>query len=232
MPLRPVYHPWTKLKGALGTYSRTLTAPEEVLALLNQHAQGQSSAYLGLTVSVKHTNSSKLGVKELKSRLEKAFITTRWAHPTVATQVTGNKNLIYHVHDTDGVAAWSKRTVQKAEMAGGWHAKCAQLSREPVLPTESGDCAVLHLVLSPQQATQAPVTKFDLLLHAHHTLIDGAGLRSVMNKVLTELAKPNSPADFSWGEEVQRLEPSALDAAIISDESVKLLAQAPKEVRL
>lgn len=232
MSSRPVYHPWTKSEGVAESYSRTLTTPEKILALLNEYAQGQSCPYLGVTVSIDHASSSSFSVGDLKSRLDQAFIATRWTYPTVAAQVKDCKKVVYNVHDADGMAAWAKRTVQYAELAGGWPAKHENISRETPLPTRDGDCALLYLVLSPQQAIQSQITQFDLLLHFHHTLSDGAGLRSIMNTILTNLANPVPQSRFSWGEEARRLEPAALDAAAISDESAKLLAQMPKDVRL
>ena len=199
--------------------------------MLNEYALGQSCPSLGVTVPVDHSVPSTLDIKTLSSRLKQAFITTRWAHPTVATQVKDSKELVYRVHDTDGVATWAKRTVQYVEAPGGWLAKYEELSREAVLPTAMGDCALLYLVTSPDQASKSQITEFNLLLHVHHSLVDGTGLRSIMDYILTELATSDSSISFSWGEEVDRLQPSALDAAPISDEMLMSLAQMPKEVR-
>lgn len=91
---------------------------------------------------------------------------------------------------------------------------------------------MLYLVLHPDQGTEAPVTQFDLLLHVHHTLMDGAGLRTLMQAILQNLAAPPDLTNYAWGEEVQRLAPCALDASIPDDEAIKSLLQMPKEVRL
>ncbi|KAG9252531.1 uncharacterized protein F5Z01DRAFT_638401 [Emericellopsis atlantica] len=229
---RTTFHPWAKSEARPELYSRTLTTPEFVLAMLNEYALGQSCPSLGVTVSVDRSVPSTLDIQTLSSRLEQAFIATRWTHPTVAIQVRGSKEMIYRVHDAEGVATWAKRTVQYVEAPGGWLAKYEQLSREAVLPTAIGDSALLHLVMSPEQASKSQITEFDLLLHVHHSLVDGAGLRTIMNYILTELATSDSSISFSWGEEGDSLQPAALDAAPISNELLKSLAQMPKEISL
>lgn len=227
---RPVFHPWVKSTESPETYTRTLTTPEFVLAMLNEHAQGHNCPYLGATISIKNDSSKALDASSLKTRLEKAFIATRWKYPTVACQVKESKELVYKVEDQVAVAKWAERTVQTVSTSGGWLRKHEELSREAVLPTENGDCALLYLVLDPEQTASSGVVKFDLLLHIHHALVDGAGLRSIMNEVLVNLATSGEEASFAWGEEELRLAPAALDAAIISDEVTKQLEQIPKEV--
>ena len=225
---RPVFHPWIKSAKSHETYTRALTTPEFILAMLNEHAQGHNCPYLGATISVKNAQLAPLDAKSLKQRLEQAFVATRWKHPVIACQVKNSREVVYKVEDQRGVEQWVKRTVRSASTTGGWLSKHEDLSRETPLPTQDGDCAQLYLILGPEQ--RGEVTKFDLLLRAHHALVDGTGLRSILNDILSNLATPCQKSAFAWGEEELRLPPAAVDAAIISEEITKQISQIPKEV--
>ncbi|KAK7419771.1 hypothetical protein QQX98_003143 [Neonectria punicea] len=231
MSSRPVFHPWTK---SAESYSRSLATPEFMLSMLNEYALGHNCPYLGVTVSVQHsaTSSNGFNPRDLESRVARAFVHARWAHPMVACRVVDSKQLVYNVEEAADVAKWASRTVQTVENESGWMEVHDKLSREVVLPSKDGDCAFLYLVLNPEQSSKAQVTQFDLLLHVHHGLADGAGLRSMMNEVLTGLTRPSLGTDYAWGEEVERLSPAALDVAVISDAVLKSLAEMPKEIPL
>lgn len=200
--------------------------------MLNDYAFGHSCPYLGVTISVQHSERSPagFGAEDLQSRIARAFIHTRWVHPMVACQIKDAKQMVYKVEEAADVAKWAARTVQTVESSGGWTELLAKLSREAVLPSEDGDCAFLYLVINTQQPSRSQINQFDLLLHVHHGLADGAGIRSIMNEVLIGLTKLSPGASYSWGEEVERLSPTALDVAVISDEATKSLMAMPNEV--
>ncbi|KPM38709.1 hypothetical protein AK830_g7852 [Neonectria ditissima] len=233
MSARPVFHPWTK-STAPTSYSRSLATPEFMLSMLNEYALGHNCPYLGVTVSVQQaaTSSSGLDAQDLQSRVAQAFIHARWVHPMVACQVVDSKQLSYKVEEAADVGKWASRTVQTVRSEGGWIELHDRLSREVVLPSQDGDCAFLYLILSPEQSDKPQITQFQLLLHVHHGLADGAGLRSMMNEVLIGLTGPSLGSEYSWGEEVERLSPAALDVAVISDAVIKSLAEMPKEIPL
>ncbi|KAK7430465.1 hypothetical protein QQZ08_002984 [Neonectria magnoliae] len=231
MSSRPVFHPWTK---SAASFSRSLATPEFMLSMLNEYALGHNCPYLGVTVSVQHSAASSNGfnTRDLQSRVARAFVHARWVHPVVACRVVDSKQLVYNVEDAADVAKWAFRTVQTVQNESGWMEVHDKLSREVVLPSKDGDCAFLYLVLNPEQSSRAQITQFDLLLHVHHGLADGAGLRSMMNEVLTGLVRPSLDPDYAWGEEVERLSPAALDVAVVSDAVLKSLAEMPKEIPL
>ncbi|KAG9258527.1 uncharacterized protein F5Z01DRAFT_201089 [Emericellopsis atlantica] len=233
MATRPVFHPWNKSQTIHGSdvISRPLATGEFVLAMLNEHAQGHNCPYLGAKVSIEHLDETCTTVDELKSSVQQAFAATRWCHPTVAAQVHNGKELVYPVEDANQVSQWLERTVHLVQSSEGWIGQHDKLSRDVVLPTATGDYALLYLIVHPDQVAIDNIVSFDLLLHVHHTLVDGAGLRTLLNLILQSLVKPTSES-YHWGEETQRLAPSALDAAIISDEVVEQLNNMPKEIPL
>lgn len=200
-----------------------------MLSKLNDYASGHNCPYLGVTISVSNDNSSQPSLADLQARLERAFIYTRWQHPLIASQIREGKEVTYQVEDAQGVEKWVKRTVQVAQLHGGWAEQHALLSQSAALPSLEGDCAFIYLIVQPEQVNQ--VSEFDLLLQVHHGLADGAGLRSTMNAILTGLAT-STTEPYSWGEEVKRLSPAALDVAYVSDESAKAITEMSQEVRL
>jgi 15-O-acetyltransferase Tri3 len=232
---RPTIHPWTKSTASQSVYSRTLATPEYMLSMLNDYALGHNCPYLGANISVQYaglapSSSSVLSIDDLKSRVMQAFIHTRWIHPMVASQISESKRMVYKVEQSPEVTEWADRTVKTVQQGSGWLALREKLSREVVLPSKDGDCVFLYLIVSPDQASRSQICEFDLLLHVHHGLADGAGLRSTMNEILTFMANPEPGECHVWGEEVDRLTPTALDVADISNEMMKSLAEMPKEV--
>ncbi|KAK5990015.1 hypothetical protein PT974_08278 [Cladobotryum mycophilum] len=236
MSSRPTFHPWTKSATLPSTYTRTLTAAEFMLSMLNEYALGHNCPYLGATVSVQRAEGSSaaaaFSVEELTSKVTRAFVQTRWTYPIVASQLDGSKQIVYKVEDEAQVAQWAERTVQTVQSGGGWLGLQEKISQQDALPSKDGDCALLYLVVSPDEASKSQITKFDLLLHMHHSLADGTSLRSLMNDLLHSLAKPSLSTSYTWGEEVERLSPAALDVAILSDEVAKSISELPKEIPL
>ncbi|KAI6782589.1 uncharacterized protein J7T54_003601 [Emericellopsis cladophorae] len=183
--------------------------------MLNEHAQGHNCPYLGAKISVEHLNETCTTADELKLSVQQAFAATRWYHPTVSAQVHNSKELVYPVEDANQVSRWLERTVHLVQSSEA-----------------TGDSALLYLIVHPDEVASGNIVSFDLLLHVHHTLVDGAGLRTLLNSILHNLAKPTTYESYNWGEEIQRLAPSALDAAILSDEVVEQLEKMPKEIPL
>jgi 15-O-acetyltransferase Tri3 len=229
MAPRLVFHPWTKSNAPSGVdvVSRPLATGEFVLAMLNEHAQGQNCPYLGAKISIEHKDDARTTANELVSNLRHAFALTRWSHPTVAAQVRNSKELVYPVENAQQVSTWLERTVQVVKSPMGWMAQHEQLSRGAVLPTHAGDCALLYLIIHPDQVASGNIVHFELLLHVHHALVDGAGLRTLLDSILHNLVAP-STGTLNWGEETQRLAPSVLDAAFISEGVVEQLSKMPE----
>jgi hypothetical protein len=221
---RPIFHPWTK---SPPLYTRTLTTVEYMLSMLNDHALGHNSPYLGATISVQSTSSEPSPLftiqEDLQSRAVQAFIKTRWTYPMVACQIRECNRITYAVEEEAQVAKWAERTVRVVQQDGGWSALRDNLSRDVVLPDENGDCVFLYIVVP--SGLDAQGKEFDILLHFHHGLTDGAGARSVLNEVLMHLASPERHEVYSWGMEAERLLPAALDVANISDEMIKALTE-------
>ncbi|KAH8664870.1 hypothetical protein BGZ61DRAFT_593233, partial [Ilyonectria robusta] len=234
MTARLAFHPWTESTASPRSYYRTLATQEFMLSILNDYAFVHSCPYLGVTVSLQDSekSSASFSAEDLQSRIARAFIYTRWLHPTVACQIKDAKHMVYKVEEAANVKKWAARTVQTVESSSGWRELLAKLSREVVLPSKDGDCAFLYLLVRPLQSSKSRINQFDLLLHVHHGLVDGAGIRSIMNEVLVGLTKLSPTTSHSWGEEVERLGPTALDVAVISDEATNSLIAMQNEFPL
>lgn len=205
MTARPVFHPWTESTASPRSYYRTLATQEFMLSMLNDYALGHSCPYLGVTVSLQNSekSSASFSAEDLQSWIARTFIYTRWVHPMVACQIKDAKQMVYKVEEAADVREWAARTVQTIEYSSGWPELLTKLSRQAVLPPEDGDCAFLYLVLRPPQSSKSWISQFDLLLHEHHGLVDGAGIRSIMNEVLVGLTKLSPTTSYSWGEKLR-----------------------------
>lgn len=221
------FYPWGSPEGSPKTFRRDLTASEYLLALLNDYAQGHNCPSLGATIRLKGHESQCLSSGSLQKVVRKAFIGTRRTYPTIACKVRHGNELAYQLEDEVGVEQWAEQTVHLVSTTEGWLSKYESISREAALPNDFGHCAVLYLLIDPEQRSN--VQEFDLLLHMHHSLVDGAGLRTIMNEILSNIASAQN-SKFPDGIEVSKLPPATLDVGRISDGAVKQLGQISKEV--
>ncbi|PSR83572.1 hypothetical protein BD289DRAFT_483261 [Coniella lustricola] len=234
------FHPWTSTSSPVSEQhlvTRSLTTPEFMLSTINKYASGHNCPYLGATISVKDTGSVILTAESLQASLWRAWTHVRWLHPTVACQIDEDcKRMSYRVENAAQVNLWAARTAKLlTSHHDGWQELQEKLSRETILPAgEAGDCAFLYAIPRLDQTPDArqPITHFDLLLHVHHGLVDGTGLRSILDAVLVGLTRPEVPTNVVWGDEAVRLSPAALDVAIISDDIIQSLSAMDKEIKM
>lgn len=127
----------------------------------------------------------------------------------VACKVIGAKDIVYNIENAEGVEEWSKRTVRVVREGGGWLPLREKLSREAQMPSADGDCCAVYVMYSPDQET-ADLRTADVLIHFHHALVDGSGIRTILNEFLTQLADPDKVRPI-WGAEISRLYAASID---------------------
>jgi hypothetical protein len=89
----------------------------------------------------------------------------------------------------------------------------------------------MHLV--PGEIANGAVSKFGLLFHTHHSPFDGAGLKIIMNRYLTQLVKVLSDSysaseSIEWGNELENLPPAAY-SILNSNEPLPVSPDSPEE---
>ena len=194
--------------------SRKFTSLERMFVIFNQNMYGQNCPFMGASISLQgRCYSSELkpfNISRLHTRAINAFCQTRWKYPTVAARVADGEKVSYNIESSEGVEKWAERTVFTICQDGGWLALRERLSRESPLPTPDGDCCLFYLIVRPDDTVKPELQSFDVLMHTHHALNDGSGIRVILNEFLERLADPLPDNEMVWGEETQRLLPAAV----------------------
>lgn len=204
-------YPWRHQEQS-SLIQRPLSGIESLFTILNDSFYGQNCPFIGAKINVKNPkcqNPGLFSVSDLQERSELAFQKTRWTYPAVGCQVS-NKQMSYNVKSAAEIKAWSKRTVKVVINDGGWLELREELSMKVSLPSKDGDCCFVYIVY-PKEAQRCGVTTFDVLIHIHHALTDGAGIRSILNEFLEHMVSSTLSHPICWGQEVDRLFPAAID---------------------
>jgi hypothetical protein len=99
------------------------------------------------------------------------------------------------------------------------------------VPSSDGDHTWMHLL--PGETANGAVSEFGLLFHTHHSPFDGAGLKIVMTRYLTQLVKVLSDTSgtselLEWGNELGNLPPAAY-SILNSNEPLPVSPDSPEE---
>ena len=206
---------WRDSQDENGSMTRKLANLEKLFAIFNKNMYGQNCPLMGASMSIQHSgkgseSGAPLNMSRLYFRALTAFAQTRWKYPTVAATMPDLETVSYRIESSKGVEKWTNRTVFLICRDGGWQALRERLSRTSAIPSESGDCCVFYLIVSPEQTLKTEIEEFDILMHTHHTLVDGSGIRVILNEFLERLANPMESETIVWGEETARLFPAAV----------------------
>lgn len=206
-------------------------------ALIERSMPGHNQPFLGAHISISSPTSSSsesaLGItlSTLQAFALNSWIKTRYQYPMVACKLQledrgpGSQTMYYQVEDEASVGRWADRTSTVIVAEGGWTVLREKLSVEFDLPSErDGDCCFFYIIVDPTQLASDtdPVHSFDILLHIHHALADGPGLKTVLHSIISSFSASSSFGafeEFQWGEEAKRgLMPAQVD--IITDEEL------------
>lgn len=191
---------WAKSEDSPHSIKRDFTNLERMFVVLNEKLYGQNTPFMGACISVRHRPSTSeqtpFNVSLLHSRALKAFCQTRWKYPTVAARIVDNQRVGYSIEHRENVEKWANRTVLTVCQEGGWLSLRERLSRETSLPTTDNDCCLFYIIVSPEEARKPELENFDVLMQVHHALIDGSGIRAVLNEFLERMADPLPDESF------------------------------------
>lgn len=198
-------------------------------ALIERSMPGHNQPFLGAHISISSPISPSESVpgitlSTLRDLARNSWIKTRYQYPMVACKLKledrgpGSQTMYYQVEDEASVGRWADRTFKVILAEGEWTVLREKLSVEFDLPSErDGDCCFFYIIVDPTQLASDPVHSFDILLHMHHALTDGPGLKTVLHSILSSFSASSSSGafeEFQWGEEARHgLMPAQVDIA-------------------
>lgn len=180
---------------------------------MNRHLKGDQTLFFGVTIDL----HDPVGVTKLGSSAQECWCWLRFQVPTIASSILNESDhklpmLVYKTASPQEISRWAQRTLIIHSPS---HIDLDQLrvnEGQKKVPSSDGDHTWMHLV--PGEIANGAVSKFCLLLHTHHSPFDGAGIKIVVNRYLTQLAKVLSDSygasEFiEWGNELENLPPAA-----------------------
>lgn len=201
-----------------GRFKRLLGGGELIEDVWNFYKHGEQNLFIGVYV-----NSTKsLDAATLLNAARKAWISTRWDIPSIATQILHepregspmpSTSLVYTpAKSLDEVRVWADETVVLKEGAHNLDDLRAEVGAG-TLPTKDL-MDQTYLYVAPVSATT-----FGLLLRTTHVPFDGTGLKVLATAVLEHLSKYVSSSKYEaseharlkWGSEGDNLLPVAND---------------------
>lgn len=214
---------WVKSEDG-ASMTRQFANLERMFVIFNKNLHGQNCPIVGASLSLQGRDySSKLkpfNISQLHARATKAFCQTRWKYPTVAARILDSETGSYNIESKEDVERWADRTVYTICQDGGWVTLRERLSREASIPSSDGDCCLFYVIVRPEETVNPEIHSFDIIMHTHHTFMDGSGIRVVMNEFLERLACPLPDEDLIWGEEILRLLPAAIALGKIEEPEI------------
>lgn len=199
-------------EGLRSGWARPLGGGEHVHDIFNRYVKGDQMLFFGVTIDL----HDPVSITKLRSSAQECWCWLRFQVPTIASSILNESDhklptLIYTTACPQEISRWAQRTLIIYPPS---HVDLAQLrvnEGQKKVPSSDGDYTRMHLV--PGEIVNGAVSKFGLLFHTHHSLFDGAGLKIVMNRYLTQLVKvfsdSYSASEFiEWGNELKNLPPA------------------------
>lgn len=175
----------------------------------NRFATGEDILFVGLSIRLQQP----LPPADLVQHARDAWLLLRQSVPTIAcvaeAEPSGRSHLSYYA-PRDGAAAisWAERTVILHPTNSTTLDDLRQKLGPVQLPDQNNDQTFLHII--PRSDSS-----YDVLLHSHHSTLDGPGVCVLLTLYLKKLAQVISAPQtslketFSWGSEVKRLLPAS-----------------------
>lgn len=220
-----------KGEGVRNGCARPLGGVEHVQDIFNRHLKGDQTLFFGITIDLHDpVNITKLG-----SSAQECWCWLRFQVPTIASSVIGSDLelpiLTYTTASPQEISQWAQRTFIIHPPSHIDLDELRVIEGLKQVPSSDGDHTWIHLV--PGEIANGAVSKFGLLFHTHHSPFDGAGLKIIMNRYLTQLVKVLSDAcsaseSIEWGNELENLPPAAYNI-LNSNEPVPISPDSPEE---
>ncbi|KAG1730003.1 hypothetical protein EDB19DRAFT_1741850 [Suillus lakei] len=200
-------------EGARNGCVRPLGGPEHVLDIFNRHVKGDNTLFLGVLVDL----HDPVNITKLSSSAQECWCWLRFQIPIVASSINGSDHelptLSYTTATPQEINQWAQRTLIVHSPSQIDLDQLRVNEGQKKVPSSDGDYTRMHIVPG-EIANDGTVSKFGLLLHSHHTLFDGNGLKITINRYLMQLAKVLSGShsaskSIEWGNELENLPPAA-----------------------
>lgn len=200
---------WRKSDADPAIVVREAAGGERYEDFLNRYVHGAQNLFLGVQLALATPVEHDAFLRAARS----AWIALRHAVPSIALttkqDADDNTLMTYHVANTLAEAtAWAEHTVQSVSDHANLDALRVELGKRTI-PDAHGHQTFLYII--PQSSTE-----FGVLLHTHHTPMDGAGTKIVLTRFLAILAKyigdqelaTKDISSLSWGQEADNLLPA------------------------
>ncbi|KAG2745157.1 hypothetical protein P692DRAFT_201720654 [Suillus brevipes Sb2] len=216
--------------GSRNGRARPLGGVEHVQDIFNRHLKGDQTLFFGLSIDL----HDPVDITKLGSSAQECWSWLRFQVPTIASSVIGSDHelpvMTYTTASPEEISQWAQRTFII-------HSSYIDLDELRVnegmkeVPSSDGDHTWMHLV--PGEIVNGAVSQFGLLFHTHHSPFDGAGLKIIMNRYLSQLVKVLSDScgaseSIEWGNELENLPPSAY-SIFSSSEPLPVSPDSPEE---
>jgi hypothetical protein len=216
----PPYEPFTWRQIKPGRWERDVDEVEQFYTTLVKRFKGSGAVFFALTAhvsfAVANNPTSCSNEARALNALRMAWLRLRHDHPTIASWVEYNHDAkkchkVYETFDEEGEATWLKDTFQIISDCQSGQEWCNSKPPVPGLPT-------LFLI------KHAPANDHfgaDLVLRAHHEIIDGIGSLHLLNNLFQYASEAfDHPKGFripEFGDEWKNLSPPLKTAASIPE---------------
>ena len=218
MPLDSCRYVWRKDDHVPTRFKRELGGGELIEDAWTTYNRGEQNLFLGLYITI----SQPLDVTEFVELLTKAWISTRWDVPTIASQVLHEPReatpipTVFLTYDLPQNASWVEIWAQRTIILKHGYEDLDGLRYDigyGIIPAKDLEPQTFIYVL------QLPSNQFGLLFHTSHVPFDGAGLKMVGSKLLEHLSQYIADSSYAslevmrmkWGSEGSQLLPTASD---------------------
>ncbi|KAG2089629.1 uncharacterized protein F5147DRAFT_725748 [Suillus discolor] len=205
---------WKPFKGEGGRNgcTRPLGGAEHAQDLMNRHIKGDQTLFFGLSLDL----HNPVSITKLTSSAQECWCWLRFQIPIIATSVNGFDpelpTITYTTASPQEISQWVHRTLIVHPPSNIDLDQLRVDEGQKKVPSSDGDQTWMHFL--PGEIANGTVSKFGLLFHTHHTPFDGTGLKIIMTRYLTQLARVLSDSysasdSIEWGNELGNLPPAA-----------------------
>lgn len=211
-----------------GRWERDIDEAEQFYASLAKNYEGSGrtffamTGFISLSIDIPEDTTRPIIEERLIEALRRAWLALRYDHPTIASWVEYDRlqkkcKKVYVTFPASALESqqrhWLERTFCIISDGRTGHEWCNSDPPVPHQPT-------LFLLTPPSSEDKGRVLRRDLILRAHHDIIDGIGTLHLLNNLLAHAARvyAQSPSSYqppSFGTEWQNLSPPLHRAANI-----------------
>ena len=183
--------PWSEVRP--GHYQRPIGENEKFIKAVGDRAHASGREHWSITCSASFILTKPLNEDTLYTQLRNAWKALRFEHPNIAATAE-EETLNYIVPNKETLEAWAKETFFIHDTD----------------KTVTADDLTATFRPHPQLTAHYLPETSQLVIHTAHWRTDGFGALQLLNAYFENWSNlpENHPAEFPWGQEVERLLPS------------------------